>query len=60
MSLQDIALPPLPPPTDHPDVLPPAEPPPPELPADVQPTAEPPPREFPAGSLMDHILHDPS
>jgi hypothetical protein len=45
MSLQVMDLPSLPPPTDHADVLPPAEPPPPET---------------PAGSLMDYNLNDPS
>jgi len=40
----DLPLPTLPPPTDHADVPPPAEPPP----------------GFPAGSLMAHILHEPS
>ena len=60
MSPHDMDLPPLPPPTDHGDVLPPAEPPPPKIPADVLPPPEPPPPKNPAGSLMAHILHDPA
>jgi len=45
MSLHDMVPPSLPTPTDHADVLPPAEP---------------PPTETLVGSLMDHILTDPS